>query len=264
LPPPGGRLTRIRNRSSPPRAGRGEIAAAMTPTLLAFDTATDVCSVALAHGGRVAERSETVGQRHSERILPMVQALLREADLQLPDCDAVAFGAGPGAFTGLRIACGVAQGLAFGAGRPVVAVGNLEALALAAADAWPGVRRVLAAVDARMQEAYWALFAIDAGFPSPMSAPALASSGELAEICRREAPDLVAGNALRAFPELDAGLACARAADVCASAASIARLAVRKFADGGAVQAELAAPVYVRDRVALTVEERRAAAAGRR
>ena len=236
----------------------------MTPTLLAFDTATDVCSVALAHGGRVAERSETVGQRHSERILPMVEALLREADLQLPDCDAVAFGAGPGAFTGLRIACGVAQGLAFGAGRPVVAVGNLEALALAAADAWPGVRRVLAAVDARMQEAYWALFAIDAGFPSPMSAPALASSGELAEICRREAPDLVAGNALRAFPELDAGLACARAADVCASAASIARLAVRKFADGGAVQAELAAPVYVRDRVALTVEERRAAAAGRR
>ena len=242
------------------RAGHGAIAAAVPSTLLAIDTATDVCSVALARGEDVNERAEAVGQRHSERILPMVEALLREAGLRLHECDAIAFGSGPGAFTGLRIACGIAQGLAFGAGLPVIAVGNLEALALAAGEAAPGARRVLAAVDARMQEAYWALYSIDGGVPTEVSAPALASAAELAAVCRDRAPDLVAGNALRAFPDVAAQFAGAQAPDACASAASIARLAMRKFASGGAVAAELAAPLYVRDRVALTIDERRAAA----
>jgi tRNA threonylcarbamoyladenosine biosynthesis protein TsaB len=242
------------------RAGRGATAAAVPPILLAIDTATDVCSVALARGERVSERAEGVGQRHSERILPMVQSLLNEAGLQLRDCDAVAFGAGPGAFTGLRIASGIVQGLAFGAGRPVVAVGNLEALALAASEAAPGARRILAAIDARMQEVYWAVYSIDDGSVAEVSAPALAPASELAAICHRHAPDLVAGNALRSFPEVAAELACALAPAACASAGSIARLAMKKFAHGGAVPAELAAPVYVRDRVALTIEERRAVA----
>lgn len=232
----------------------------MPATLLVIDTATEVCSVAIARGERVDERAEAVGQRHSERVLPMVQALLRESSLQLDDCDAIAFGSGPGAFTGLRIACGIAQGLAFGAGRPVVAVGNLAALALAASEAHPGARTILAAIDARMREVYWALYAIDAGVVTEVSAPVLASAGELAEICRGHAPDLAAGNALRAFPEVAAQLACALAPQACASAASIARLAVKKFAEGGAVPAELAAPLYVRDRVALTIDERRAKA----
>jgi tRNA threonylcarbamoyladenosine biosynthesis protein TsaB len=234
------------------------------PTLLAIDTATDVCSVALACGERVSERAEAVGQKHSERILPMVQALLREAGLHLRDCDAIAFGSGPGAFTGLRIACGIAQGLAYGAGLPVVAVGNLEALALAACEAVPGARSILAAIDARMQEAYWAVYSIDAGRLEEVSAPALASASELAGICRRHAPDLVAGNALRSFPEAAAALSCPLAPDVRASAASIARLATAKFAAGGATPAQRVAPVYVRDRVALTVEERRALAAAAR
>lgn len=236
----------------------------MSPTLIAIDTATDLCSVALARGGRVIERAEEVGQKHSERILPMVQDLLRGARLQLRDCDAIAFGSGPGAFTGLRIACGIAQGLAFGAGLPVVAVGNLEALALAAFEAVPAARSVLAAIDARMQEAYWAVYSIDGGGLAQRSSPALAAASELAGICRRHAPDLVAGNALLAFPEQAAALSCALAPDARASAATIARLATRKFAAGGAVAAQRAAPVYVRDRVALTVEERRAHAAAAR
>jgi len=234
------------------------------PTLLAIDTATEVCSVALARGDHVSERAEAVGQKHSERILPMVQALLGEAQLQLGDCDAIAFGAGPGAFTGLRIACGVAQGLAFGAGRPVVAVGNLEALALAASERAPEARHILAAIDARMQEAYWALYAIDGDRLVEQCPPALASAAELAEACRRHAPQLVAGNALKCFAEVATGLACECAPDARAGAASIARLAMRKLADGGALPAELAAPLYVRDRVALTIDERRAVAAGRR
>jgi len=239
------------------------IDAAVPPVLLAIDTATDTCSVALACGDRVRERAEAVGQKHSERILPMVEALLREAEMPLRGCAAIAFGSGPGAFTGLRIACGIAQGLAFGAGLPVVAVGNLEALALAASARTPAARRILAAIDARMQEAYWAVYAIDGAGLEEVSAPALASAAELAEICRRHGPDLVAGNALQSFPEVAAALACALAPDARASAATIATLAALKFAAGGAVPAERAAPVYVRDRVALTVDERRALAAGR-
>ena len=236
----------------------------MPTTLLAIDTATEVCSVALARGEDVREHAEAVGQRHSERILPMVEALLRETGLRLQQCDAVAFGAGPGAFTGLRIACGIAQGLAFAAGLPVVAAGNLEALALAASEENPGARSVLAAVDARMQEAYWALYRIDGGVPTEISAPALASVDALAAACRSRMPDLVAGNALRAFPDVAAGFAGAQAPEASASAAAIARVAMMRLAGGGAGPAEFAAPVYVRDRVALTIEERRAAARGSR
>lgn len=247
------------------RAGRGAGGSAVPPTLLAIDTATEVCSVALARDGRIVERAEEVGQKHSERILPMVQSLLRQAGLSLGDCDAIAFGAGPGAFTGLRIACGIAQGLAFGVGRPVIAVGNLEALALAASDEAPGARSVVAAIDARMREAYWAVYSVGGGAVAEVSAPALAAADELAAICSRHGPDLVAGNALRAFPEAAAALACAKAPQASASAATIARLAVDRFERGGAVPAERAAPVYVRDRVALTIDERRAlAAAGSR
>ena len=237
----------------------------MPPTLLAIDTATEVCSVALARGDRIIERAEPVGQKHSERILPMVDALLREADVRLGDCDAIAFGAGPGAFTGLRIACGVAQGLAVGAHKPVVAIGNLAALARAAHAASPGASRVLAAIDARMQEAYWAVYSVEGDALSEVAAPALVAAADLAELCLRHAPDLVAGNALRSFPEVAAGLVCTAAADVRASAASIARLAAVEFARGRAVAPELAAPIYVRDRVALTIDERRAgpALAGR-
>jgi len=242
------------------RAGSGATVADVPPTLLAIDTATDVCSVALARADRIIERVEAVGQKHSERILPMVNALLQETGLPLGECDAIAFGSGPGAFTGLRIACGIAQGLAFGAGKPVVAIGNLAALAWAANEAAPGARRILAAIDARMQEAYWALYSIEGGALTEMTAPALASADELLQMANRCEPDLVAGNALRSFPQLAAQLRCALAPHACASARSIATLAAVSFAEGGAMPAALAAPVYVRDRVALTIDERRAAA----
>jgi tRNA threonylcarbamoyladenosine biosynthesis protein TsaB len=230
------------------------------PTLLAIDTATAVCSVALAIGDRILERAEAVGQKHSERILPMTHELLQSAGLRLRDCDAIAFGAGPGAFTGLRIACGVAQGLSLGADRPVVAIGNLAALALAASQAAPGASRILAAIDARMHQVYWARYLVEGGALTEISAPALAGCEELAELCRRYAPDVVAGNAVLAFPQPTPRLGCAIAPDVCGSARSIASLAVAAFAAGGAVPAAMAAPIYVRDHVALTIEERRAAA----
>lgn len=231
----------------------------MPPTLLALDTATDLCSVAVLHGNRLLEHAESVGQRHSERVLPMLDALLAEAGLALADCDAIAFGAGPGAFTGLRIACGIAQGLAFGAGKPVVSVGNLQALALAARGAAPTAKRILATIDARMQEIYWAVYGFADGDLQEIAAPALAPADELGALARRYAPDLVAGNALQAFADAAASLGCTTMPAARAGAGPVARLAARKFLAGGAVPAALAAPLYVRDRVAQTVDERRAA-----
>src|SRR5437016_3154595 len=117
--------------------------------LLAFDTATEVCSVAVWMDGRVHEREER-GTRHSERLLLLVDEVRADGGLALADLDAIAFGRGPGSFTGLRIAAGAAQGLAFGADIPVTPVSTLAAIAESAA-----ADRVLAAIDARMQQVYW-------------------------------------------------------------------------------------------------------------
>ncbi len=120
--------------------------------LLALDTATEACTVALSLNGEVLEHSEPGGQ-HAERILPMVDALLAEAGLVLTQLDALAFGRGPGSFTGLRIGAGIVQGLAFGAGLPVAPVSSLDAL-----DQGQDAVKVLAAFDARMQQVYWGVY----------------------------------------------------------------------------------------------------------
>src|SRR5262249_23857565 len=149
------------------------------------------------------ERVEQAGQRHSELLLPMVRELLAEEGIALADLDGFAFGAGPGSFTGLRIACGVAQGLALGPGKPVVGVPPLEAMAEAARLRY-GATRVLAALDARMQEAYLAAYEHDgerwrAVFEPAAVKPAAAplSSGS---------DWLAAGPGFAAYPELGARL----------------------------------------------------------
>ena len=120
--------------------------------LLAIDTATDICSVALSLDGEVLERSERGGQ-HAERILQMIDGLLTEAGLMLAQCDVIAFGRGPGSFTGLRIGAGVVQGLAFGADLPVVPVSSLAGLAQG-----QDTEKVLVAFDARMHQVYWGTY----------------------------------------------------------------------------------------------------------
>mgnify|MGYP002783781892 CR=1 FL=1 len=237
------------------------------PTLLAFDTATDVCAVALAHGDKVIERSETVGQSHSSRVLPMAQQLLADAGVALSELDAVAFGAGPGSFTGLRIACGVAQGLAYGIDRPVVPVGNLAALAFNAAQEQPAARRIVAAIDARMNEVYWALYETTGEPDRPLVeriAPSLSAAAalpaQLHSALDGEAADTLAGEAFAVFAgALDAIPAARRLPQARASAGAILRLAQRAFARGEAVAPAQAAPLYVRDRVAQTIDERQAA-----
>jgi tRNA threonylcarbamoyladenosine biosynthesis protein TsaB len=229
------------------------------PVLLAFDTATEVCSVAVARGARIVERMETVGQRHSERVLPMARQLLADEGVALTELDAVAFGAGPGAFTGLRIACGVAQGLAYGLERPVVPVGNLAALAWLAATLAPDARRVATAIDARMNEVYWAVYDVRGDDAVEVAAPSLSAAAALPALLAAAAPDALAGDALEVFAVALAPIAVRhRLPRARASAGAIVRLAQAAYARGETVAAAEAAPVYVRDRVAQTIDERRA------
>lgn len=231
--------------------------------ILALETSTEWCSVALAQrqedGVRLITRTEQTGPRSSDRILPMVDAVLAEAGVRLAACDAIAFGAGPGSFTGLRTACGVAQGLAVGIDRPIIAVNSLEACAEQIGADLPDGMPVVVALDARMNECYWATFQRE-GTDWAALTPTRVSPPEAVE-----APDRafwLVGNALTVFGEQ---LVLATQAQRCLpavlpDASGVATIALRMFAAGRAQPAELAAPLYVRDKVALTVAERQAVA----
>ncbi len=227
------------------------------PTVLAIDTATEFCSVALLAGARTIEIDERVGQSHSERVLPMVEAVLAEAGIGLANVDAIAFGAGPGAFTGLRIACSVAQGLGYGIDRPLVPVGNLDALAWLAFQQVAHARRVGVAIDARMGQAYWAAYEGDALSQRALAPAALVAAAGLDGVLRDLGVEAVAGNALEAFAEqmrLDSGVR--RLGGLRVTAAAIAACGRSAFGLGACVPAAQAAPLYVRERVARTIEER--------
>lgn len=223
--------------------------------LLAFDTSTRWLSVACFVDGRWAARGEPAGQSHSERLLPLVDAVLAEAGQRLAGLDGIAFGAGPGSFTGVRIACGVAQGLALGADLPLVPVSTLEALAQSAFRAH-GRTRVLACLDARMREVYVAAYRRDGEHWTAESAPAvLHPAGVAAPL--DPAAWFGAGDGYAAYPELAARLGLG-ACDVSLvpDARSIAELALPRLVAGETVVAADALPLYVRHRVALTTAER--------
>jgi tRNA threonylcarbamoyladenosine biosynthesis protein TsaB len=235
---------------------------APVPTLLALDCAGDRLVVALALGEQVHGADEPGAMLASARALPLVHEVLREAGVGWRDLDAVAFGRGPGAFTGLRTACSIAQGLAFGLDRPVLA---LDSLALHAEDAWAQhgarARRLWVAMDARMDEVYAASFERDGDGWRTHAAPALWTLPALDSAWRAAPPGCVAGNAAAAF---GARLACAGALVVGTPAdrvAALARLARAAWARGEGVPADAAAPLYLRDKVALTSVERAAAKA---
>jgi tRNA threonylcarbamoyladenosine biosynthesis protein TsaB len=217
--------------------------------ILALDTAADACSVALLAGGEIIERIELAPRRHAASLLPMAGECLAEAGLALGELDAVAFGRGPGSFTGLRIAASVAQGIAFGADLPVAPVSNLAAGA-AAALRLRGWRRVVVAFDARMGEIYAARFTIgEGGLPHAIGEEALLAPDVL------EAPGEDgwhgAGSAFGAWPALADRLGLAAAdAGIAPLARDLLGIAGDAARNGLLVAAEDALPVYLRERVA--------------
>jgi tRNA threonylcarbamoyladenosine biosynthesis protein TsaB len=222
--------------------------------LLVLDTSTEWCSAALWLDGQIQARRVLAEQRHSSLLLPMVDELLREARLTLRQLDGIGYGAGPGSFTGLRIACAVTQGLALGADLPVVGVSTLESIAEQA-----GAAQVLTVLDARMAEVYWAAYRREGAGWHAVSEPQLALPGSVAVPAGGEW--VGAGNGFAALgevlrPRLASQLA--RIDDtLMPDAAAMAPLAAAAFERGEGMDAALAAPIYLRDKVALTVDERR-------
>jgi tRNA threonylcarbamoyladenosine biosynthesis protein TsaB len=217
--------------------------------LLALDTSTEACSVALLLDDLLRLRFELTERSHADLVLPMVDELLAEAGLGLVDLDGLAFGRGPGAFTGLRIATGVVQGLALGAGLPVAAISSLAAVAQQVPAA--AGETILVCNDARMGEVYWGGFrredaAIIGLTPESVSAPDRV--GEGVTMVRH-----AAGNALSRHPALATRLLAEGLQlhdGIYPRADAVARLGALELAAGRGVPAEMALPVYIRDDVA--------------
>ncbi|HEY0943099.1 MAG TPA: tRNA (adenosine(37)-N6)-threonylcarbamoyltransferase complex dimerization subunit type 1 TsaB [Steroidobacter sp.] len=216
--------------------------------LLAIDTATERCSVALRIDGRVIERASEQPRGHADLVLPMVESVLQEAGLKLADLDGIAYGRGPGAFTGVRIAVGVVQGLAFGAQLMTVGVSNLAAVAQQVAR--PG-DRILVCMDARMDQVYWSSFAREQGSelvsslgPERVDPPDAVADSDYS---------VLAGTGFKAYAQLRSRLATSGRIvhdSTLPRASDIALLAEAEFRAGRAKPAVEAEPVYVRDQVA--------------
>ncbi len=221
--------------------------------ILALDASTEFLSLAVTTGDTLYKHDQNAGQAASQLILPQIQRLLDAAQLNLTDLDGIAFGAGPGSFTGVRVACGVAQGLAFGANLPVVGINVLMALAQAS-----GAERVIAASDARMKEVYHAAYekrdygwheVHAAGVYKPFEVPAVDGAGWVGVGTAWKVYGDVLGQRYQqqvtnTIPEMTP------------MAEAIIDLAIPLFKAGQGVPASEAKPIYVRNRVALTAKER--------
>lgn len=249
--------------------------------ILAFETSSNFCGAALLSCLEGHDHMRSLGHEgrseHAERILPLAESLLAQANIPRGDLSAIAFGQGPGGFTGLRVACGVAQGLAMALDIPVIAVDSMRAVALQSAGARPGVHVVLQ--DARMSEVYAAAYRQGADSEwQTLQSPALLRLPDVAPWLEREAPAWDAaggvqcahGDALAAFSELGAavrgaGFQLDQQADqgqARAQAATVARLAAQDWLAGRTSAPEDVAPAYIRNKVAYTTHERAAGQGG--
>lgn len=223
--------------------------------LLALDTATDACSVALNINGEIIERYELLPRLHSRELLPMIDRLFADAGLALTSMDAVAFGCGPGSFTGLRVATAMAQGLAYAVDIPVIAVSTLAALAQQGYRCY-GSSNVLSAMDARMDEVYWGVFTEQKQLMVPLQEEQVAAPENVSVSTAAGGQDWLGMGTGWCFRER-----LAVSVGQCHSAAlphafDIALLAAADFVQGRLLAAEYAVPVYLRDNVALKKHER--------
>lgn len=221
--------------------------------ILAIDTATEACSVALWNNGTTFAHFEECPREHTQRILPLVKTILTEGNTSLTDLDALAYGRGPGSFTGVRIGIGIAQGLALGADLPMIGVSTLATMAQGA---WrmTGATRVLAAIDARMGEVYWAEYTRDEngvwhGEETEAVLKPEAVTGRLKQLSGEWA---TVGTGWPAWPEMakDTGLTLVDGNMLLPAAEEMLPIACQLLAAGKTVAVEHAEPVYLRNTVA--------------
>ena len=243
----------------------------MNPCLLALDTATELLAVGLSSPAGQVCRHEAGGAQASSRLIPLAQSLLAEAGIEWTSLDAIAFGAGPGAFTGLRTACAVAQGLGLGLNKPLIAIDSLLTLA---EDAWglspiddEGVWHWVAQ-DARMDEVYAAAYQRRPGRPghpghdwTVAAPPALYTLAALAARWFEQPPIRLAGTAAAVFGPRLPSAGADRVDAVSNRAGAVLRLARQAWVDGAVIAADAALPLYLRDKVALTTAQRQQARA---
>lgn len=225
----------------------------MSSRILAIDTATEACSVALLNQDTIAAHFELCAREHTQRILPMVQQILQQENIRLQDVDALAFGRGPGSFTGVRIGIGIAQGLALGAELPMIGVSTLKTMAQSAFRLH-GATRVLAAIDARMGEVYWAEYQRDAAgeWQGEATEAVLKPEAALARMAQLDGEWATVGTGWQAWPELSetSALTLTSTDVTLPRAEDMIPLARAAFEKGETVQADNAEPTYLRNEVA--------------
>ncbi|SIP97968.1 tRNA (adenosine(37)-N6)-threonylcarbamoyltransferase complex dimerization subunit type 1 TsaB [Aeromonas veronii] len=219
--------------------------------ILAVDTATEACSAALLVGDKQFSRWEEAPRDHTRKILPMVQAVLEDAGISLSDLDAIAFGRGPGSFTGVRIGISVAQGLAFGAGVPLIGISTLAAMAQGAYRL-DGAEQVLTAIDARMNEVYFGRYELIDGRMQLVGDEVVSESAALVDVRGKLAGRVTCvGTGFETYGETLSGLAdeLAESQVRFPAAEDMLPLARAAWLAGEAVPVEQATPVYLRDKV---------------
>ncbi|MCJ7975815.1 tRNA (adenosine(37)-N6)-threonylcarbamoyltransferase complex dimerization subunit type 1 TsaB [Aeromonas veronii] len=219
--------------------------------ILAVDTATEACSAALLVGDKLFSRWEEAPRDHTRKILPMVQAVLEDAGISLSDLDAIAFGRGPGSFTGVRIGISVAQGLAFGAGVPLIGISTLAAMAQGAYRL-DGAEQMLTAIDARMNEVYFGRYELIDGRMQLVGDEVVSEPAALVDVRGKLAgPVTCVGTGFETYGETLSGLADELAVSQVRfpAAEDMLPLARAAWLTGEAVPVEQATPVYLRDKV---------------
>ncbi|MXV30643.1 tRNA (adenosine(37)-N6)-threonylcarbamoyltransferase complex dimerization subunit type 1 TsaB [Aeromonas veronii] len=219
--------------------------------ILAVDTATEACSAALLVGDKLFSRWEEAPRDHTRKILPMVQAVLEDAGISLSDLDAIVFGRGPGSFTGVRIGISVAQGLAFGAGVPLIGISTLAAMAQGAYRL-DGAEQVLTAIDARMNEVYFGRYELIDGRMQLVGDEVVSEPAALVDVRGKLAgPVTCVGTGFETYGETLSGLAdeLAESQVRFPAAEDMLPLARAAWLAGEAVPVEKATPVYLRDKV---------------
>ncbi len=221
------------------------------PKLLALDTSTDACSVALYRDGEVKEDFRIIPRQHTKELLPMVQQMLADVDMKVSDLDAIAFGRGPGSFAGIRIATGAAQGLAFAAELPMLPVSTLAAMALQIHRS-TGAAQVVTALDARMNEIYCCAYRFDNGLPVELM-PETVCAPDALELPQIDGQWTVGGSGwcyLEAMSEAVQAAVALLPDSIYPAAQDMLTLAVKELEAGNTVAPEEALPVYLRDEVA--------------